>query len=197
MPAGEVVDRSGRPLADIVVSDGLGVTRTGVDGSFAFEPRDDTEFVFATVPSTHRALEPGWFTSVREKSDTPIRLELDPRPDGATAGCTFVQVTDLHVSVDEGARLRPMIEAGVVAPGGIQVTGEVSAAELREDLELIVERLRPDFIAATGDLADFGQPEELEAYREAITGVGVPVASIPGNHDHLSVLSRESIEGFF
>ena len=90
-----------------------------------------------------------------------------------------------------------MIESNVVAPPGIRVTGEVSGPEFREDLEAIVARERPDFIAATGDLADYGQPEELVAYRNAITGLSVPVASVPGNHDHLSVLVRDAIDTFF
>jgi outer membrane protein assembly factor BamB/predicted MPP superfamily phosphohydrolase len=198
MPAGQVVERgTGRPLAGVVVSDGLAVAHTDADGGFSFPERADAEFVFVTVPSTHLALEPGWFVDVRSGSTELIRFELEPRPGGAADGCTFVQVTDLHVSVDEGARLRPMIEAGVVAPPGIHVTGEVTGAELRTDLELVVERTRPDFIVASGDLADYGQREELEGYRDAITDLGVPVASVPGNHDHLSVLTREAIDEFF
>jgi outer membrane protein assembly factor BamB len=108
-----------------------------------------------------------------------------------------VQVTDLHVSVDAGARLRPMIEAGVDAPAGVAVTGETSAADLRADLQRVVERVDPDFVVATGDLADYGQRDELVAYRGAIAALGVPVASIPGNHDHLSCLTREAIDEFF
>jgi outer membrane protein assembly factor BamB len=64
-------------------------------------------------------------------------------------------------------------------------------------LELVVERVGPEFVVATGDLADYGQRDELAAYRGAITGLGVPVASIPGNHDHLSCLTREAIDEFF
>ncbi len=198
MPAGEVVDRSdGHPMTGVVVSDGLAVTRTDADGAFAFPERADAECVFVSVPSSHIALEPGWFADVRDRATAPIRFELEPRAGGASDGCTFVQVTDLHVSVDEGARLRPMIESGVIAPPGIHVTGETSGPELRADLELVVERTRPDFIVASGDLADYGQREELEAYRDAITGLGVPVASVPGNHDYLSVLSRAAIDEFF
>jgi outer membrane protein assembly factor BamB/predicted MPP superfamily phosphohydrolase len=180
-----------------MVSDGLTVVRTDADGSFSFPERADAEFVFVTVPSSHQALEQGWFASLRDEDDSKLRLELTPREGGAKDGCRFVQVTDLHVSVDGGARLQPMIHAGVVSPPGIIPTGEVSGEELRADLELIVEREAPDFVAATGDLADYGQEEELDAYREAITGLGVPVASVPGNHDHLSVLSREAITEFF
>lgn len=198
MPTGQVVERgSENPLPDVVVSDGLAVTRTQSDGSFSFPARDDAEFVFLTAPSSHRALQSGWFAPVRDGAASSLRLELEQRPEGVADGCTFAQVTDLHVSVDEGARLRPMIEAGIVSPPGIHMTGETSAAHLRADLELVVDRARPDFIAATGDLADYGQPEELEAYRGAITGLAVPVASVPGNHDHLSVLNRTAIDAFF
>src|SRR2546430_14447242 len=198
MPAGEVVDRTGgQPLPDVEVSDGLAVVRTGADGSFALADRADAEFVWVTVPSSHRALEPGWFVDVRGGAESPLRFELQPRREGAGDGCRFVQVTDLHVSVDDGARLRPMIEAGVVAPPGIAVTGESNREELRADLELIVQRVRPDFVMATGDLADYGQREELVAYHDAITDLGVPVGSVPGNHDHLSCLTREAITEFF
>jgi hypothetical protein len=181
------------------VSDGLAVTRTADDGIFSLATRDDAEFVWATVPSHYQALAAGWFVDVRDAAATaaPLRLTLDLRAEPPRAGCRFVQVTDLHVSVDQGARLRPLIEAGVVAPPGVDVTGDTTGAELRADLETIVARVAPDFIVATGDLADYGQREELEVYRDAITGLGVTVASLPGNHDHLSVLTREAIDEFF
>ena len=198
MPSGVVVEQgSGRSLSGIVVSDGLAVTRTDADGAFSFPERADAEFVFVSVPSTHHALEAGWFARIPSGEASTLRFELRPRADATSGAFRFVQVTDLHVSVDRGERLQPMIHAGVVSPPGIVPTGEVSGAELRADLELIVEREAPDFIAATGDLADYGQEEELAAYRDAITGLGVPVASVPGNHDHLSVLSREAITEFF
>jgi outer membrane protein assembly factor BamB/predicted MPP superfamily phosphohydrolase len=198
VPSGRALDQDdGSPIATVVVSDGLAVTRTGDDGTFVLPDRDDIEFVWVCVPSTHRALEPGWFVDVRAGIPPAIEFALARRAEPVADGCRFVQVTDVHVSVDEGARLRPMIESNVVAPAGIRVTGEVSGAEFREDLEAIVARERPDFIAATGDLADYGQSEELVAYRDAITGLGVPVASVPGNHDHLSVLVRDAVDAFF
>jgi len=198
VPHGRVVDRDdGSSIASVVVSDGLAVTRSGDDGTFTLPEREHVEFVWASVPSTHRALEPGWFVDVRTGVPAALELRLVRRTEPVRDGCRFVQVTDVHVSIDDGARLRPMIESNVAAPPGIRVTGEVSGAELREDLEAIVAREHPDFIAATGDLADYGQVEELIAYRDAITGLGVPVASVPGNHDHLSVLVRDAIDTFF
>jgi len=198
VPFGVVIDRArGEAIPGVAVSDGLAVTPTAADGSFVLPDRADAEFVWVTVPSSHRALEAGWFADLRGGAPAALRFELEPRAETARDGCRFVQVTDLHVSVDEGARLRPMIEAGVTAPAGITVTGESNSQELRADLELIVQRVRPDFVMATGDLADYGQRAELEAYRDAIAGLGVPVGSVPGNHDHLSCLTREAIEAFF
>jgi outer membrane protein assembly factor BamB len=193
-----VIERDhGRPIGAVVVSDGLTVTRTRDDGTFTLPDRPDAEFVWACVPSSHRALEPGWFVDVRASAPAAVELVLAQRTEPVGDGCRFVQVTDVHVSVDDGARVRPIIESGVVAPPGVRVIGEVTGGELREDLEVIVAREQPDFVAATGDLADYGQPEELVAYRDAITGLGVPVASVPGNHDHLSILVREAIDEFF
>src|SRR5262245_53304450 len=147
MPTGEVIDRAtGEAVAGVAVSDGLAVTRTAADGSFVLADRADTEFVWVTVPSSHRALEAGWFADVRGGAASPIRFALDRRAEPARDGCRFVQVTDLHVSVDDGARLRPMIEAGVVAPPGIAVTSESNRNELRADLELILQRERPEFV---------------------------------------------------
>jgi len=130
VPAGRVVDHDdGSPIASVVVSDGLAVTRSAADGTFALPERDDVEFVWACVPSTHRALEPGWFVDVRGGVPAAIDLVLAKRDEFVADGCRFVQVTDVHVSVDDGARLRPMIESNVTAPPGVRVTGEVSGAE--------------------------------------------------------------------
>ena len=49
----------------MIVSDGLAVTRSSDDGTFTLPDRADAEFVWTCVPSTHRALEPGWFVDVR------------------------------------------------------------------------------------------------------------------------------------
>ena len=41
----------------------------------------------------------------------------------------------------------------------------------------------PDIIVATGDLTDFGRPEEYELLRELLAPLGKPIYLIPGNHD--------------
>lgn len=56
-------------------------------------------------------------------------------------------------------------------------------------LEAVVGHLRaqqpqPDFILATGDLADAGTPEEYGLLREILAPLGLPLFLMPGNHDN-------------
>jgi 3',5'-cyclic AMP phosphodiesterase CpdA len=42
---------------------------------------------------------------------------------------------------------------------------------------------RPDVVLMTGDLTDFGRPEEYQLLRQLIAPLDMPVYVIPGNHD--------------
>ena len=42
---------------------------------------------------------------------------------------------------------------------------------------------QPDLIVHTGDLVDFGLPEEYTRFREFMAPLRVPVLAVPGNHD--------------
>jgi Icc protein len=48
----------------------------------------------------------------------------------------------------------------------------------------------PDVIVGTGDLTDFGRPEEYELLRELLKPLGKPVYLIPGNHDEREAMRR-------
>lgn len=195
--AGRVVDSIGRPLGGVAVSDGLDVTVSAADGRWRLPARSDAEFVFATVPRTHQALR-AFAIDVRgdDVDRRDLLIDLVPCPRRAGGRFRFVQVTDLHVSVDGGAGLRALHEGGVHPPPGVAVTGTITGNEVSRDLSTIVRRERPAFIAATGDLANAGLGDELAAYRAAADGCGVPVAHVPGNHDYLSCLAPAAIEEF-
>jgi len=58
-----------------------------------------------------------------------------------------------------------------------------------ENLNRCVTHLRnltqpPDIVLMTGDLTDFGRPEEYALLRRLIAPLTMPVYLIPGNHDH-------------
>jgi 3',5'-cyclic-AMP phosphodiesterase len=49
---------------------------------------------------------------------------------------------------------------------------------------------RPDFTLITGDLVDAGSPPEYEMLRELMSGLAMPYALMPGNHDERGNLRR-------
>lgn len=85
----------------------------------------------------------------------------------------LAQLSDLHIKA--GGRL----SYGVVDTLGA--------------LRLAVDRLnalqpRPDALVITGDLVDFGTPEEYDSLREVLAGLTMPFHVIPGNHDDRAAL---------
>ncbi len=50
-------------------------------------------------------------------------------------------------------------------------------------LELLIERVRPELIVASGDLTHRGLPEEHERAAAFLRSFGLPLHVVPGNHD--------------
>lgn len=48
----------------------------------------------------------------------------------------------------------------------------------------------PDIVVATGDLTDFGRPEEYALLRELLAPLPMPAYLIPGNHDEREAMRR-------
>ena len=80
----------------------------------------------------------------------------------------LAQVSDMHVKA--GGRLSYRV-----------VDTEKSLARCVEQLGRIPQR--PDAVIFTGDLTDFGRPEEYENLRRLIAPLTMPVFLMPGNHD--------------
>jgi 3',5'-cyclic AMP phosphodiesterase CpdA len=70
----------------------------------------------------------------------------------------LLHVSDLHV----GAHEEPEVESA---------------------LKRLVERLEPQLVVASGDLAHRGRREQLERAAELLRSLGPPVLAVPGNHD--------------
>ena len=69
-------------------------------------------------------------------------------------------------------------------------TGTHREPEVEQALARLVERLEPQLVVASGDLAHRGRREELERAAELLRSLGPPVLAVPGNHDLPYTLSR-------
>ena len=61
--------------------------------------------------------------------------------------------------------------------------GSVEETVVEQRLEPLVERVQPELIAVTGDLAHRGRRREHERAAAFLRGLGRPLLVIPGNHD--------------
>jgi 3',5'-cyclic AMP phosphodiesterase CpdA len=61
--------------------------------------------------------------------------------------------------------------------------GTQGEREVEQALSRLVERLEPQLVVASGDLAHRGRREELERAAQLLRSLGPPVLAVPGNHD--------------
>ncbi|WP_241901272.1 metallophosphoesterase [Vibrio sp. 10N.286.49.B3] len=52
---------------------------------------------------------------------------------------------------------------------------------------------RPDYLVITGDLGDFGTPDEYQVIKQELLNVQLPILAVPGNHDERNNL-REGLK---
>jgi len=80
----------------------------------------------------------------------------------------IAQISDMHIK----------------ARGALSYRVVDTARYLRECIAHIKTlKQQPDIVVATGDLTDFGRPEEYELLREILGELPHPLYVIPGNHD--------------
>jgi 3',5'-cyclic AMP phosphodiesterase CpdA len=85
------------------------------------------------------------------------------------------QLTDPHIRT-KGARAYGVVD---------------TAAHLTRAVDFITTRLPAlDAVIVTGDLVDFGTPEEYRHFLELTARLTVPVLPIPGNHDERGSFAR-------
>lgn len=154
-PSGET------PLPRVRVSNGRDVTLTDESGCYTLDRRPEDQFVFVTVPSGYSAESIPCYHRIDE-GDFDFLLEPDDR--SGASEFSFVQITDIHMSVD-GSRS--------------------NERQLVEDLNTVYEEVgdRASFIVATGDLTNKGTKDEFDAFLRGISESPLPVYPCIGNHD--------------
>jgi 3',5'-cyclic AMP phosphodiesterase CpdA len=91
----------------------------------------------------------------------------------STDALLVCQISDLHIKL----------------PGRLSYRQVNCAAMLERCVQEILRlRQRPDLVIATGDLVDFGRPEEYAHLRQLLAPLPMPVYLIPGNHDERAAL---------
>lgn len=87
----------------------------------------------------------------------------------------LVQLTDTHIR-----------EPGRLAYGRID-----TAPYLRRAVQSVLRlRQQPEAVVITGDLTDFGRPEEYAHLAELLAPLEMPVYLLPGNHDDRDAMRR-------
>lgn len=84
---------------------------------------------------------------------------------------TLIQLSDTHI-VERGERAYGVVDTGAAL--------ERAVSTIRDLLPLIGP---VDGILVSGDLTDFGKPEEYALFREIMASLAIPLAVVPGNHD--------------
>jgi 3',5'-cyclic-AMP phosphodiesterase len=91
----------------------------------------------------------------------------------------IVQITDFHIKA-RGKIAYRVVDTAACLGNAVAAVAALDPA--------------PDIIVATGDLTDFGRPEEYELLRELLAPLGKPIYLIPGNHDEREAL-RQAFRG--
>ena len=178
------VSCDGEPLAGVVVSDGIHVTRTNLRGEYWLKSDERSDFVFVSAPSGTQVKTDGWkpgFYHRLTKSVTVARFdfELDKIDNDRHMMLAFA---DVHVSGRQ-----PLL------------TTKPSWTRLPYDSLQVREHFIPDindFAAGQScpvygiSLGDMMQDMHIEKaslpqYMQTIRDLAFPTYHVVGNHDHL------------
>jgi outer membrane protein assembly factor BamB len=165
------------------VSNGEQIAEIARDGSYRL-PWDDGRhrLVFVIPPDGYRSVGPWWHarrgdSSMPASTDFALRRH---RPASAGNAFSFLHVTDFHVNVhppDAGSahgKSRSGRRIDFPSSEILRATLEAQIAAAPSDIE---------FVVATGDLTDDGDPESLAAVARVLDSLPLPVFTIFGGHD--------------
>ncbi len=150
-------------VARVLVSDGQRVAVTDAEGCYRLEPREFPAWVWVSVPRDHQASGAFWRRAGgRARED--FGLVRQPQPEDFA----FIQITDTHIGRADALRqFARQIAAYPVACAFVVNTG---------DLVRDADSVFPDRAQA-----------QYDSYLGAAAAFSVPLFTVPGNHEHVSV----------
>src|SRR5690606_39988004 len=89
----------------------------------------------------------------------------------------FAQISDLHIRMP-GQKAYRVVETDRYLPPAIEALNRLDPA--------------PALVIVSGDLTDFGRPQEYAHLKRMLDGLRAPYYIMPGNHDARDELDRKS-----
>ncbi|HYC85377.1 MAG TPA: metallophosphoesterase, partial [Chryseosolibacter sp.] len=165
-----IQDEGERGIPEVVVSGQASVVLTGRDGNYRLDASKNFGVVTVSLPDGYRCTTPSWFSLTGTQPTYNFGLaKIKPRP-----AFTFLHASDTHISE--------------------------SSVDRMEKLRKIIADTKPDFVLVTGDLVrDALRVPENEAkkyyelYIREVSKLGVPVYSVPGNHEIFGIERHRSL----
>lgn len=87
----------------------------------------------------------------------------------------IAQITDFHIKA-RGKIAYRVIDTASCLRSAVEAVAALDPA--------------PDIVVGTGDLTDFGRPEEYALLRELLAPLGKPIYLVPGNHDEREAMRQ-------
>ena len=172
---GRVVDSQGRGIGGVVVSDGILVNKTDVNGCYYMSSSKKSGFVFVSVPSGYRVAVrrsiPQFFARTGSVSSQYEQYNFVLEAEENTRHRALV-FTDTHLA----NRTKDVQQY------------ETFKSDLRDTYNASVAEGIPAYGIALGDLAWdeywVSNKYDLQSYCSTMADLDIPVYSVPGNHDN-------------
>lgn len=98
------------------------------------------------------------------------------------SSCLIAQISDPHIKAG-GKRSYRQVDTARALSHAIDTLNQLAP--------------RPDLVLITGDLVDFGQPDEYATFKQILAELTLPVYLIPGNHDDRAHLRAAFPEHYY
>lgn len=173
---GRVIDRNGRPVPGVSVSDGVLVTTTDSEGRYYLASMRKMGYVFISVPGNYRVAVnrtiPQFYQNFTSTSSSVYEMHNFILEEQPNSNFRFIAFTDTHLA----AR-----------------TNDLNQFKLfKEDLRAQIARAKADgtplYALTLGDLAWdqfwYDNSFDLKSYHDIMADMELPVYNMPGNHDN-------------
>lgn len=168
---GKVADVNGTPVVGVVVTDGYQFTETDNQGIYRLDSDlEKSRFVYLSVPSAYEI-------TTTQGIPNQFYQQLDK---GKEVNEHHFTLTRRQQSADSFVYLA-ISDPQTINEDQMKRFSKETVPDLRETAEQAAGK--PVYAMALGDIS-WDRMDLFEAYKQAVSEVGIPMFSVIGNHDH-------------